>query len=68
MTENLRLDRRDFLKQAAGAVGAATQAEHWTALAAGQESHGGEERSQAGEDLSYPRRFRGRQLRMISFP
>jgi len=68
MTEKLRLDRRDFLKQAAGAVGAATQAEHWPALAAGQESHGGEERSQAGEDLSYPRRFRGRQLRMISFP
>jgi hypothetical protein len=29
MTEKVRLDRRNFLKQAAGAVGAVTQAESW---------------------------------------
>jgi uncharacterized protein (DUF608 family) len=68
MTEKLRLDRRNFLKQAAGAVGAATQAEHWNALAQIQAPHEGRERDQAHADLNYPRRFRGRQLRMISFP
>jgi uncharacterized protein (DUF608 family) len=71
MTEKLSLDRRNFLKQAAGAVGAVgavTQAEHWTALAAAQESHGRKEPGRTGEDLNYPRQFRGRQLQMISFP
>jgi non-lysosomal glucosylceramidase len=68
MTEKLRLDRRNFLRQAAGAVGAATQAENWTALAHGQGSHEGREENQAHADLSYPRKFSGRQLRMISFP
>jgi uncharacterized protein (DUF608 family) len=68
MTEKLRLDRRNFLKQAAGAVGAATQAENWSALADGQALHEDPNRNQARADLSYPRRFRGRQLRMISFP
>lgn len=68
MTEKLRLDRRNFLKQAAGAVGAATQAGNLHALAEGQAAHGPQEHSQAHADQGYPRRFRGRQLRMISFP
>ncbi|MGA2050230.1 MAG: GH116 family glycosyl-hydrolase [Terracidiphilus sp.] len=68
MTEKIRLDRRDFLRQAAGAVGAATQAENWTALAQGQATHAERGLSQAHADPSYPRRFQGRQLRMISFP
>jgi non-lysosomal glucosylceramidase len=68
MTEKLRLNRRNFLRQAAGAVGAATQVDNWTTLAHGQASHEGQEKSQAHADPSYPRKFRGRQLRMISFP
>ena len=68
MTEKVRLDRRNFLKQAAGAVGAVTQAESWITHAQGQESHGAQENNNAHTDPSYPRRFRGRQLRMISFP
>jgi uncharacterized protein (DUF608 family) len=68
MTSRLRLDRRNFLKQAAGAVGAATLAEHGPALAPGQQSHSDNGQPHAGEDRGYPRRFRGRQLKMISFP
>jgi uncharacterized protein (DUF608 family) len=68
MTDKLKLDRRNFLKQAAGAVGAATQAENWRSLAQAETLHEGQARRQAHEDVSYPRRFRGRQLRMISFP
>ena len=68
MTEKLRLDRRNFLKQAAGAVGAATQANNWTALAPVHNSDEQKERSHAHSDVNYPRQFRGRQLRMISFP
>ncbi|HXR40235.1 MAG TPA: GH116 family glycosyl-hydrolase [Terracidiphilus sp.] len=68
MTEKLRLDRRKFLKQAAGAVGAATQAGSLNSLAQEQAVHDGQEHSQPHSDVNYPRRFRGRQLRMISFP
>jgi uncharacterized protein (DUF608 family) len=68
MAKKLLLDRRNFLKQAAGAVGAATLAEHGPVLAAGEESHSGEAQLQPVRDRSYPRRFRGRQLRTISFP
>ena len=67
MTKKFSLDRRDFLKTAAGAVGAVTQATHWTSLGSAQETHGAEER-RTGEDANYPRKFRGRQLQMISFP
>jgi non-lysosomal glucosylceramidase len=68
VTGKLKLDRRNFLKRAAGAMGAATLAERGPALGAGQESHTAEERTQAAGDQSYPRQFHGRQLRMISFP
>ena len=68
MTEKLRLDRRNFLKQAAGAVGAVTQAENWAVLAQAQEPHDGQQKDETFADSNYPRRFRGRQLRMISFP
>ncbi len=63
VTEKLSLDRRDFLKTAAGALGA-----HWTPPASPQALHSAPERSQAGEETEYPRQFRGRQLKMISFP
>jgi uncharacterized protein (DUF608 family) len=68
--EKPRLDRRNFLKQAAGAVGAVAQATRLTAQA--HESRSGEEsgnpRENPNSPYEYPRQFRGRQLRMISFP
>ena len=68
MTVKLRLDRRGFLKQAAGAVGAATLSDHRPALAAGEEPSAAGRENRPSHDSSYPRKFRGRQLRMISFP
>jgi uncharacterized protein (DUF608 family) len=66
--EKLRLDRRRFLKQAAGAVGAATQMENWNAAAQSPVSSSKEHPNPKPADPEFPRRFRGRQLRMISFP
>jgi uncharacterized protein (DUF608 family) len=63
-----RLDRRNFLKQAAGAIGAAAQAKHLAGQSHAQEPHGNEERSKPRQDFGHPRQFSGRQLRMISFP
>ena len=68
MTEKFTLDRRKFLKQAAGAMGAVTQAEHLTALSSGAEVHGDDKRSRNARDLDYPRQYRDRHLKMISFP
>lgn len=68
MTEKVKLDRRHFLKQAGGALGAATQAQNWSTLAQAEALHERQEGKQSHEDASYPRRFHGRQLRMISFP
>jgi uncharacterized protein (DUF608 family) len=69
--------RRQFLKQAAGVVGAATQVGHWPALAeenqAGKPDGEPQRRDRKSPDhsvldISYPRTFRGSQLKMISFP
>ena len=71
MTRKLTLDRRDFLKQAAGAIGATTFAERNTTAAPAAvepESQGHAQAAHAGDEVGYPRRFSGRQLRMISFP
>jgi uncharacterized protein (DUF608 family) len=68
MAGKLHLDRRDFLKQATAAVGVATQPANWAEPGAATDSHGGEEAKRKAAELDYPRRFRGAQLRMISFP
>ncbi len=70
MKDKPELDRRNFLKQAAGAVGLAAQAGHLAspAQAEAQKPADGDERSQPHNVLAYPPRFSGRQLRMISFP
>ncbi|MFZ0690197.1 MAG: GH116 family glycosyl-hydrolase [Acidobacteriaceae bacterium] len=68
MTDNLKLDRRDFLKQAAGVMGAAMHTDPWTAASAPPDTTADQPRHQPTADVSYPRRFTGRQLRMISFP
>jgi uncharacterized protein (DUF608 family) len=68
MTEKPKLDRRDFLKQAAGAVGAVTQTNQWTATQPDHSSQPGQQQPLEHEAFDYPRSFCGRQLTMISFP
>ena len=72
MTGKSKLPRRDFLKQAAGVIGAATQSGHWSGIAQAQEAtqaHGiGTDHSVGQTEITYPRVFEGRQLKMISFP
>jgi non-lysosomal glucosylceramidase len=68
MTKKPGLDRRDFLKQAAGALGAATLAEPGSPSVLNREPQSQIEPDHPAADIDYPRQFRGRQLRMISFP
>lgn len=69
--------RRQFLKQAAVVVGSVTQVGRWPAQAeeVQGEQPGGEHRDaervdsvHARSDIAFPRTFRDRQLKMISFP
>ena len=68
MPKNDSLPRRTFLKQAAGAIGAATQVGAWPAL--GETSHGETPADPvtAAKDATFPRVFTGRKLKMIAFP
>lgn len=68
MTEKLQLDRRAFLRHAAGAVGAATQTELWAASSSDKPATDAKDSSHPSSDPGFPRRFSGRQLQMISFP
>jgi uncharacterized protein (DUF608 family) len=68
MTGKMRVDRRDFLKQAAGAVGAAALPDGKHAAASARELESKTRESREETAASYPRRFRGDQLKMISFP
>ena len=76
MTIKQDLPRRRFLKQAAGVVGAATQASSWAAVAETPvpPTSGSTPESRAKtpdgatSDIAYPRVFRGNSLKTISFP
>ena len=69
MTKKLQLDRRAFLRHAAGAVTAATQTDLWSAEpASGEASQRRNADETAPSGIGFPRKFTGRQLRMISFP
>jgi len=68
MSEEGKLPRRSFLKQAAGALGAATQVQAWPAFVETQTPGSSGPRTKTHEDIRYPRVFRGQQLKMISFP
>src|ERR1035441_1869333 len=77
MSRKIPLLRRQFLKQAAGVGGAATQVSNWPALAKENQAEKPEGEPQREDrrnsehsrpDISYPRTFRGSQLKMISFP
>src|SRR4051794_13981671 len=64
------LPRREFLKQAAGAVGAATQLGGWTASAESQASAAGVGKpASSGVDIgTYPMTYEGDHLKMLAFP
>jgi uncharacterized protein (DUF608 family) len=65
VSNKLNLNRRNFLKTAAGVVGAAMQ-DPWPAHAEAQQAPA--QPAQPAQNDNAPRRFTGRQLRMISFP
>jgi len=63
-----KFDRRDFLKQAAGAMGAVTQAGQWSVRSEGQTSPDTDDHASPPQGQEFPRKFEGGQLRMIAFP
>jgi non-lysosomal glucosylceramidase len=76
MGENMsgkdKLARRDFLKQAAIVVGTAAQGVSWPGNAETQKGaktqSKPEQAAHTSSEISYPRVFRGQQLKMIAFP
>ncbi|WP_263350441.1 non-lysosomal glucosylceramidase [Acidicapsa acidisoli] len=82
MTEKRGIARRDFFKQAAGAIGAATQASGWPGFTAAgvaaesiaetaqadQEPHADQHTKNAAVGIHFPRVFTGSQLKMLAFP
>jgi non-lysosomal glucosylceramidase len=69
MDDKVWLNRRKFLKGAAGVAGVASQIAPWPSSAVASEPSAEiEKQVRPGAGVDYPRRFRGRQLQMISFP
>ena len=76
MSKKSELPRRNFLKQAAMVVGASTQGTVWPTHSEAQDkkddARSGPMNEQAlgpaHTNISYPRVFEGRQLKMIAFP
>src|SRR3984885_11850481 len=68
MAAKYRIGRRDFFKQAAGAVGAATQIPHWAPFAEAESQDAQQHLHAAAEKISFPRVFSGDQLKMLAFP
>src|SRR6202522_4272175 len=66
MAEKYRIGRRDFFKQAAGAIGATTQIPHWSPFAEAETAT--PHPRDAAEKISFPRVFTGDQLKMLAFP
>src|SRR5271170_89341 len=70
MSEDGKLPRRSFLKQAAATLGAATQVRGWPTLAETRTDAAPEHPASAHHrtEIPYPRVFREEHLKMISFP
>ncbi len=73
MAKKHGIGRRDFFKQAAGAVGAATQLPRWSLAEAEVKIENApaphaEHVGRPAEKISYPRVFTGAQLKMLAFP
>lgn len=68
MTSENKVGRRAFLKNAAGAIGATSQMNHWPALDGVDPALDRPGTRGRSRDVSYPRVFKGKQLKMIAFP
>ena len=68
MPKNDSLPRRTFLKQAAGAIGAASQMGPWRALGEAAQKETPVGPPAALKEAAFPRVFSGRRLKMIAFP
>ena len=72
MASKTGIGRRDFFKQAAGVIGAATQTSHWPALAESarpeHEVPSEMPSRKASARIQFPRVFQGAQLKMLAFP
>ncbi|HEV2274422.1 MAG TPA: GH116 family glycosyl-hydrolase [Acidobacteriaceae bacterium] len=68
MANGYRVGRRDFLKHAAGVIGASTQMGDWPQIQAASASAAERSAQEVASEVAYPRVFSGRQLKMISFP
>src|ERR1700688_3450335 len=68
MAGKYRIGRRDFFKQAAGAVGAATQIPHWSPFAEAEAQGARQHLRPAADRIAFPRIFLGDQLKMLAFP
>ncbi len=66
MAGKYRIGRRDFFKQAAGAIGATTQIPHWSPFAEAESAK--PHAREAAEKIAFPRVFTGDQLKMLAFP
>jgi hypothetical protein len=68
MAGKYRIGRRDFFKQAASAVGAATQIPHWSPFAEAEAQDARQHLRPAADRIAFPRIFSGDQLKMLAFP
>jgi uncharacterized protein (DUF608 family) len=75
MTMKTGIGRRDFFKQAAGVIGAATQAPLWTdleesasAATVSEQAAPANGRSEKTSRVAFPRVFTGAHLKMLAFP
>jgi len=62
------MNRREFFKRAAGAIGAAQVAQSLPSMAEAEDRLSKPKPASLPEAMKFPRKFRGRQLKMISFP
>ena len=68
MTDKVKLERRNFLKQAAGTLGASAQMTRWPLSESPQSENSRQTAApSAGGSVHFPRQFRDRQLKMLSF-
>jgi non-lysosomal glucosylceramidase len=72
MRKKTGIGRRDFFKQAAGVLGAATQAPHWAALtetsSAARDLPSEQRPTNSSAKIRFPRIFTGAELKMLAFP
>jgi non-lysosomal glucosylceramidase len=62
------INRRDFFKQAAGAIGATQVDRSLHSLPEPQREEETQAQLPVANDIEYPRQFRGSRLKMVSFP